>query len=70
MLFPYYVRTYTNILFLFFVDFELGDLKLAPRTLGMVNVKVVELCIVSFSFFLDFRLVDLDLTPRTLRRGI
>ena len=35
MLFPYYVRTYTNILFLFFVDFELGDLKLASRTLGI-----------------------------------
>ena len=44
----YYVRTFTNALFLFFfVDFGLGDLELTPRTLGKVIVKVVELCVSS-----------------------
>jgi len=33
VLFPYYVIMYTSILFLFFVDFGLGDLELTPRTL-------------------------------------
>ena len=30
----YYVRMFASILFLFFVDSELGDLELTPRTLG------------------------------------
>ena len=37
-------RTYSNVLFLFFVDFGLGDLELTPRK---VIVKVVVLCVVS-----------------------
>jgi hypothetical protein len=44
MLLLYYVRTLIDVIFSsFFVDFELGDLKLTPRTLGKVIVKVVEL---------------------------
>src|SRR6266480_7901803 len=78
VLFPYYVRMYTNILFLlFFVDFGLGGLELTPRTLGKGKVRVVEFLyyvrtftnvIISF-FFVNFGLGDLKLTPRTLGKG-
>ena len=39
-----HVRTYSNVLFLFFVEFGLGDFELMPRK---VIVKVVELCVAS-----------------------